>query len=181
MTSVARTVVDMARTESFESGVVTADHTLHSGVVDGAVLAAVLSEQETLTGNGRARSVLAFADGLSESVGESRSRVAMLRVGLPIPTLQRSIYTRDGRFIGRADFSYPEQRIVGEFDGRQKYHLGFTDGVQPVEVVVAERRRSDAMERAGWIVVRWMWDDLAVPSIIARKLTAAFDLRGARL
>lgn len=179
-TSVARTIVDLARTESFEAGVVTADHALHAGLVDKQSLADVLGGQATLFGSRRAGAVLAFADGSSESVGESRSRVAMLRAGLPTPTLQHAVHAGDGKFIGRADFAYVEHRIAGEFDGRTKYGLGFADGMEPADVIVAERRRADAMERAGWIVVRWMWDDLAAPSILARKFHAALALRTRR-
>ena len=179
-TSVARTVVDVSRTQSFESGVVTADHALHAGLVDKQSLSDVLGGQATLSGSRRAGAVLAFADGSSESVGESRSRVAMLRAGLPAPTLQHSVHAHDGKFIGRADFAYVEQRIAGAFDGRTKYGLGFADGMEPADVIVAERRRADAMERAGWIVVRWMWDDLGVPSTLTRKFHAALDLRARR-
>ena len=178
VTSVARTIVDIARTQPFEAGVVTADQGLHAGLVDGPALVKVFERQLSLAGSGRARAVLAFADGLSESVGESRSRVAILRVGLPTPVLQHRICSPEGRFVGRADFAYVAQRVVGEFDGRSKYHLGFANGVQPMDVIVAERRRADAMERAGWTVVRWMWDDIAVPSTIARKFRRALDLRG---
>lgn len=179
-TSVARTVIDLARTESFEAGVVTADHALHAGLVDRQALVDVLDRQSHLFGSRRARAVVEFADPLSESVGESRSRVAMLRAGLPIPTLQHPIHAPDGQFIGRADFAYVSQRIAGEFDGRTKYGLGFADGMEPADVIVAERRRADAMERAGWIVVRWMWDDIAAPALLARKFHAALALRTRR-
>lgn len=179
-TSVARTVVDLARTESFEAGVVTADHALHTGLVESQALVSVLDRQSHLFGSRRARAVIAFADPLSESVGESHSRVAMLRAGLPIPTLQHPVRTPAGQFIGRADFAYVSQRIAGEFDGRTKYGPGFADGVEPADVIVAERRRADAMENAGWIVVRWRWDDIAVPSTLARKFHAALALRTGR-
>ena len=104
----------------------------------------------------------------------------MLRAGLPAPALQHAIRTRDGTFLGRSDFAYVEQRIAGEFDGKAKYVLGFAGGMEPADVIVAERRRADAIERAGWIVVRWMWDDIAVPSIIAGKFHAALELRAQR-
>ena len=177
-TSVARTVVDLARMEPFEAAVVTADHALHTGLVDRQALVDVLDQQRHLFGSRRAGAVVAFADGLSESVGESRSRVAMLRAGIPIPVLQHPIHTPAGQLIGRADFAYVDQRIAGEFDGRVKYGIGFTDGMEPADVVTAERRRADAMERAGWIVVRWMWDDIAAPALLARRFNLAFDVRG---
>ena len=38
---------------------------------------------------------------------------------------------RDGRLIGYVDFGWPEQRTVGEFDGRVKYGRGLTPGGDP--------------------------------------------------
>lgn len=177
VTTVARTVVDTARTNPFETGVVVADHALHTGLVNHQSLVEVLDRQRTLAGSRRAAAVLAFADGLSESVGESRSRVAMLRAGIAIPALQHTIYGHRGEFLGRADFAYIEHRIAGEFDGRSEYQMGSTHGVDPVEVMVAERRRAAAIERAGWIMVRWMWSEI-VPAVIAGKLRMALGRRG---
>ena len=57
----------------------------------------------------------AFADGRAESVGETRSRVAIQRAGLPPPVLQYAV-------IGtRTDFCWTDRRTVGEFDGKVKY------------------------------------------------------------
>jgi hypothetical protein len=66
-----------------------------------------------------ARRVVAFADGRSESVGESRSRVAIAAAGLPPPELQWSMRLDHG--MAYTDFAWPELRTVGEFDGRVKY------------------------------------------------------------
>ena len=173
VTAAARTVVDVARTEPFETGLITADHALHIGMVDRQSLVEVLELQRNLAGTRRAEAVLAFADGLSESVGESRSRVAMLRAGMEIPTLQHRIHGHRGEFLGRVDFAYVDQRIAGEFDGKIKYRSGFVDGADAVDVMVAERRRADAIERAGWRVVRWMWDDISSSTIAGKFGTAS--------
>ena len=42
-----------------------------------------------------------FADGRSESPGESRLRLDMHRAGLPVPVLQVCVYAVDGTFLGR--------------------------------------------------------------------------------
>ena len=101
----------------------------------------------------------------------------MLRARMDIPMLQHVIYGHRGEFLGRTDFAYLEYRIAGEFDGKVKYRMGSADGLDPVDVMVAERRRADAIERAGWIVVRWMWNDIA-PAVIAEKFRAAISRRG---
>ena len=91
----ARTVVDVARRMSFEAAVAVADAALRSAGRSEADIAACRAQLEAATRRAKgwpgvpaARQVLAFADGRSESVGESRSRVAIARAGLPTPALQ---------------------------------------------------------------------------------------------
>ena len=83
-TSVARTVVDLARTTAFEHAVVSADAALCAGLGRSA-LGEALQRVRGWPGAPVARRVAAFADARSESVGESRSRVAIARAGLPVP------------------------------------------------------------------------------------------------
>ena len=49
--------------------------------MDGAALSAALTGADGWPGIRAARRAIEFSDGASESVGESRSRVAMLRAG----------------------------------------------------------------------------------------------------
>ncbi len=175
VTSAARTVVDVARTEPFTTGVVVADHALAQGLVSADELSGVLAQHRGRVGSRRAAAVLAFADARSESVGESRSRVALFRAGLPTPELQYELRDADGHFLGRPDFAYLDKKVAGEFDGRKKYAAPGFGGRSVTDVVVAERRRSESLQRAGWAVVRWMWEDLETPTLIASRFHAAFD------
>jgi hypothetical protein len=59
-----------------------------------------------------ARRVVAFADARSESVGESRSRVAIALAGLPPPQLQWPVTLGSTAYT---DFAWPEQRIGDRF------------------------------------------------------------------
>jgi hypothetical protein len=117
----ARTVVDLARTLPFEEGVVAADGALHRKIVTAAELADEVRAAKWRTGAARAAAVVAFADGESESVGESRSRVIMRRGGLPAPKLQVVVRDTAHAEIGRCDFGYTDIRVAAEFDGRVKY------------------------------------------------------------
>lgn len=69
VTSAARTVVDVARTEPFTTGVVVADHALAQRLVGAEELSAVLGQHRGRAGSRRAAAVLAFANARSESVG----------------------------------------------------------------------------------------------------------------
>src|SRR3954469_4011004 len=106
VTDATRTVVDVARTESFESAVVAADAALRRRLTSPARLRECLERMGGVPGVRTAARVLAFADGLSESVGESRSRVVLHRLALPDPDLQVRVLRSDGSEIGRCDFGW---------------------------------------------------------------------------
>lgn len=158
-TSAARTVVDLARRSSFEAAVVTADAALRAGLVTRESLDCALLRATGWRGVPAARRVIAFADGRSESVGESRSRVAIWHAGLLPPTPQWEVWHR-GILLGRVDFAWPERRLVAEFDGRVKYGRLLLSGQHPGDVVFAEKLREDAIRAAGFAVKRWTWHDL---------------------
>jgi hypothetical protein len=156
-TSVARTVVDVARVAPFEQAVVVADAALRAGLGRPDLTEALRLAKGWL-GVPAARRAVAFADGRSESVGESRSRVAIALAGLPAPELQWQM--RYGGSMGRTDFGWVQQRTVGEFDGKVKYGRLLKPGQEPGDVVYAEKLREDAIRAQGWEVVRWTWPDL---------------------
>jgi hypothetical protein len=159
VTSVARTVLDVARTVPFEAAVVVADAALRA--VDRAALPDALAGADGWPGIRAARRAIEFSDGGSESVGESRSRVALDRAGLPKPVLQWKVTDRDGELIGYTDFGWPQLRTVGEFDGQVKYGRLLRPGQQPGDAVFAEKLREDRLRDQGLSVVRWTWADLA--------------------
>ncbi|NWJ72774.1 hypothetical protein HX744_20020 [Pseudonocardia sp. ICBG1122] len=103
VTAVARTVVDVARSCSFESAVTVADAALLRGYVTVDELAAAVGAAALRRGVARARAVLAVADGRADGPGESRSRVRMRRAGLPAPELQHVVRDARGRHVGRVD------------------------------------------------------------------------------
>ncbi|GEL24633.1 CTP synthase [Pseudonocardia sulfidoxydans NBRC 16205] len=171
VTSVARTVVDVARTEPFEQAVAIADAALRAGLVAPASLAHARERARHRAGATAAGRVVAFADGRAESVGESRSRVALRRYGLPTPELQWEV-RGGGRFIGRVDFGWPALRTIGEFDGRTKYTRDSQDDA--ADVVWAEKRREDALRAVGLRVVRWTWADLSDFGPVVGRLRSVF-------
>ena len=174
VTSVARTVADLARSLAFEAALVPADGALFLRLADPAALVEAVGRSSSRPGNTAARRVVAFADGGAQSPGESRSRVAMMRAGLPAPILQRHVLSRVGQWIGKVDFDWPGLATVGEFDGEVKYGRLLRPGQEPGEVVFAEKLREDAIRDQGLRVVRWVWADLTDFGAVAARLRHAF-------
>lgn len=173
VTSVASTVVALARTLPFEEAVVVADNALHRELVGPHELREALDRYPRRHGTSAAARVLDFATGLAESPGESRSRVAMLRGGLPMPELQVPQYSAEGRWLGRVDFWWPEFGLIGEFDGLVKYGRLLRPGQTAGDVVVAEKVREDALRETGRGVARWIWPEI---EILDRKLRRPLGL-----
>lgn len=179
VTSPARTLVDLVRGTGFEQGVVAADFALRSGIVDVAGLQVALNRARGWPGVPRARRVVAFADGRSESVGESRSRVAIARAGLPAPRPQLEVVDHRHVVVGRCDFGWEEERTVGEFDGRIKYGRDLAPDQDPGEAVFAEKVREDELRDCGLEVARWIWAELARFGPVAARIRRA-HARGRR-
>jgi hypothetical protein len=166
-TALPRAVVESACVVSFESGVIFADAALRDGGIDKDDVARLLRRTEFWPGSATARAALSFANGRSESVGESRLRVLMHNQGLPTPEFQVVYRDRDG-IIGRVDFDFSEYSTVVEFDGRLKYADPSSD------VLVEEKIREDRLRATGREVVRIMWPDLDRPARTAAAIRAAF-------
>lgn len=173
VTTLARTVADLARSLSFEQAVVTGDAALRQGL-ERSEVEVCLARMRRWPGVIQARRVIRFLDGRSESPGESRSRVGFLTSGIPSPEPQHEIYNEHGRLIGRTDFAWVELGTVGEFDGKAKYGRLIKPGETADDAVYREKLREDALRGAGWQVVRWTWADLARPEDIAGRLRRAF-------
>ena len=166
VTSVARTVVDLARTMPFKAGVAAADSALFSDQTSAAELNGVIRDCGRWPGIERARQVADFAHPLAESPFESISRVAFRDGGLPQPQLQVWIMG-NGRAIGRVDFLWAEHRTIAEADGAGKY--------SDPRVARQQLRRDAELREAGYDVVHFTWHDLTVtPDKVIRSIRAAF-------
>jgi hypothetical protein len=181
-TSLARTVVDVARYSSFAVAVAMADRALApketteagalSMSVSRAELLASLVTLDIVSGAAKAAAAIEFADGDSGSAGESLSRVVIHRLGFPRPVLQSVFSDAAGRII--VDFWWPEHSVIGEFDGRGKYLRDeYTGGRSTADVVLAEKQRENRLRARGPTVARWGWEEAMSPPLLRRTLLAA--------
>lgn len=122
----------------------------------------------------RAAAALEFAVDCSESFGESYTRAVMHELGYPTPELQVSFTDAQG-FIGRVDYFWPSDRVVGEFDGASKYLRDeFSDGRSPSQIVWQEKQREDRLRRSNCDgVARMIWSESRNPPRLDAVLRAA--------
>lgn len=177
VTSLARTLTDCVTTLPPLAGLVTADAALRAGA-DPDDVASILRSAAGRRGVRLGRMVAAQADRRSESPGESAVRFVLWAHGFPPPELQVAVGTRLGVFS--ADLGWEEWRLLIEYDGLVKYRE--LAGGAPSEVVVAEKRRQDAIEEEGNKVLRVTRADLRpAQALVARVLRWVPSSAGLRL
>lgn len=189
VTSFERTVVNLAASQPFASGLTVVDAALRGVVPPSAGAGAtsrsttkerLLSELDHVApriGYRRARRAIVAGDAKSESAGESLSRARMIELGFEAPELQVKLGAGAGAGAGdeaRVDFFWRRIRIVGEFDGMVKYSRSHElSGLTPAEVVIREKRREDRLRRTVNGFVRWTWADAIAPQRFHRLLAEA--------
>ena len=99
----------------------------------------------------RLRQAMAESRRGSASPGETRLRLLLVRAGLPEPELNAPLYDEDGRYLGKPDLVYREQRVVFEYEG---------DGHRERRQFRYDIERYERFRDAGWTVVRVTGDDL---------------------
>ena len=168
VTSLARTVVDVARTRPFAFALATADAGLRAGL-DPRQALEVLDRCRKWPGARSARRVLDAADGRSESPLESLGRGRFLEQGLPVPDLQVDLGER--LHVVRVDQYWKAHR-------RSPRRTGSASTT--AQVLRAEKLREDYLRDRGEEVVRYVWDEaLRTPGLLAERVRRAFD-RAAR-
>lgn len=172
VTGLIRTLLDLALTQSFQNAVAAMDWALAQGI-SRADLHAALEIRGAVKRGKAAAAVIEFADPRSGSPGESVSRGVMHLLGCEIPELQHSVSDMNGS-IGVVDFYWPEQHLIGEFDGAMKYvDRESMGGRTATQVVIDEKRREDRMRATGRGFVRWGWSEANDPAGLAVLLRGA--------
>jgi len=191
VTSLARTVADVARTATFEQAVTVADAALRTQFVPGpgrydtegaeAFRQTVLGiVRRSAHGQSRAKRVLAFADGRAQLPGESISRIRLGALGFRMLALQVHV-AGPGSTTFYVDFGLEDVPAWGEFDGRIKYIDGkIVDGRSASQIFDEEKQRED------WIrgtthrpLARWGWPHVRTAADLGARL-AAFGLVATR-
>lgn len=157
---------------------------LHTDLIDliaagDALVKATTTEPEDLmqaaaTWSGRgaklARRAARYVRKGVDSVQETRLRMLLVLAGLPEPTVNAITRFDNGDWKWRFDLSYPELKILIEYDG--KHH-------EESPQRRLDRLRREALEREGWLVVVVTRDDMYTePADVLGRVRDALDERG---
>lgn len=165
VTTVSRTVVDLARTSPFKAAVVAADSALRADKTTKAELAHVCAECSQWPGVRQAQQVVAFADQRAESVLESCARVVFHELGLEPPDLQVTVHGEG--FAFRVDFCWSQHGTIAEADGLAK--------LTSRNDILAQFRRDRLLRDAGYKVAHFTWRELfETPDAVVARVRAAF-------
>lgn len=184
-TSLERTVFDVARVASLETGVSCADAAARAIAVRERVFDADAQEEwrERLRvraavaagrrGVARARWVIEFFDGRAELPGESLSRLQLFRLGFRDIDVQVPVEGPAGEAYA-VDIGLADVRMFWEFDGEGKYlEEARRNGRSVEEVLLREKRREDWIRGVTqWRFCRGGFRDVATPEALAARLAA---------
>ena len=163
---------------SVEAGVVVLDSLFDLGLGTPEELAAAYEHRKQWPYSLRLQMSVRLARVGSQSIGESRFRHLCFCHHLPEPQLQWHVYDADGHLVGITDFAWPEHRLLGEFDGKQKYDQLLRPGQSPADAVFAEKKREDRLrEVTDFGMIRFVWADLYSPDKTAARLRSKLGSR----
>lgn len=174
--SPARAIVRSALSMGRDCAVVAGDAALQRRLTTVDELLAEVALLSPHQGRGRAFEAVLAMEEKCESVGESRTRLALLDLGYH-PESQVVMTDEAGRFVARVDLLV--DGVAVEFDGKVKYARSrdLEDGASdPGQVVWLEKRREDSIRRCGHPVERVIWSDLDRPGLIGSRIRAAKQL-----
>lgn len=180
VTSVARTVLDVAALTSPLVAVTMADRALHVDrrgrhlpMTTKADLMDVWERSLPARAHARTKEVIEFSTELADSPLESVSRVNMRVIGCPRPLLQSPFSDYLG-FIGETDFDWTSFNLIGEADGDIKYLDELYRGGRSAEQVMRDERvRENRLRALKLEVSRWNWSTAIRPAALRAHLQNA--------
>lgn len=125
------------------------------------------------TGRGAeaARRAARFVRAGVDSAMESRLRMLIVLAGLPEPTVNFTFYGQNGAWEIRLDLSYPDKKLIVEYEGRQH-----GDDIAQWH---HDLRRREYLERRGWrLIIVTSPDFHGAPETVLHRIRNALVDRG---
>lgn len=118
-----------------------------------------------------ARQAASYVRARVDSPMESRLRMLIVLAGIPEPVVNMSVRDVDGEPVRRFDLSWPEVRVIVEYDGR--HH------VERIEQWESDLERREEIDDEGWrilvVVAHGVYTD---PAITVRRVFRLLRARG---
>jgi hypothetical protein len=122
VTTPARTAFDIGRrTTSRLLAIQRLDALANATDVKESDIQAVIAEHSGVRGLARLRRVLPLVDGGAESPQETRTRLALIDAGFPVPRTQIPVLDPGGYLLARIDMGWEEWLVGVEYDGAQHW------------------------------------------------------------
>ncbi|WP_432791255.1 DUF559 domain-containing protein [Brevibacterium sp. K11IcPPYGO002] len=157
LTTLERTLIDVARSYNLDVSVPMIDDALHRELTTRETILTTLAQCLEKRNGLKVRLAIDLADARRESPAEAVAAVRFYEHGItgvePQVTFRADSLNRDIR----ADFCHRRARLIIEIDGIGKLYLG--SGV-PRQELEAERRREQWLRDQGWQVIRISWKEL---------------------
>lgn len=117
----------------------------------------------------RVRRLLRWVVPGTDSLYETRTRLALVRAGLPAPAVNLPVVARSSGRLFHVDLGYAEERVAVEYDGA--VHVGDRRQME----VDANRRR--LLQDEGWLIITVTADQLRHPEQVVRSVETALIMR----
>jgi hypothetical protein len=161
VTTPLRTCFDLARRLPLVEAVAALDSALHRGIVTLHGLRDYIGGVSRVKAVPQARRAVDLAEPGAESPMETRLRMILVLGGLPRPCVQFELYDATGRLLAVPDLCYPEVKLAIEYDGANHR-----------DRLVADNRRQNGMQRAGYSLLRY-----TAPDVFHRPQTVLAEVR----
>jgi hypothetical protein len=167
VTTPARTVLDLGCWYPTTSGVAAIDSLARATEIKVADVELLTQRYPGRRGIARARLAIALFDAGAQSPKETWLRLVLVNAGLPRPQTQIPVLDEFGTVIAYLDMGWEDVKVAVEYDGEQHRN----DRSQ----YNWDIRRSEILQRLGWIVVRVVAGDR--PASIVRRVKSALGGR----
>ena len=173
-TTPARTAFDLGRRKGLVSAVIYLDALANATKLERVEVEDLVHRHRGVRGLVQLRRVLQLMDGGAESPQETRTRLLLVRSGLPKPETQIVVVDGSGYSFARIDMGYRQWKVGIEFDGAQHW----TDPVQRA----ADIDRYAELAVLGWVVIRVSSELLRYrPAVVVARVCAALQAAGCRM
>lgn len=171
-TTPARTAFDLGRRKDLMSALIRIDALANRTDVKPTEIDLLAQRRPGVRGLVQLRQVLRLMDAGAESPQETKTRLLLVRSGLPKPETQIRVLDRFNYPFARLDMGYREFKVAVEFDGAQHW----TDPAQRT----ADIDRYAELAALGWLIVRVSSDLLRYrPEVVVVRVCTALRQAGA--